>query len=107
MLVNIVNIPTPHGWRSIELREGDILKPDLSTQPDVLVVSSFRGNYEPVPKTVIGCLHEQLGLSVKQLAEGPEFQVGIKDAWMTPSLEARFSFQRLACVEWSNSALGG
>jgi len=99
MLVNIVNIPTPHGWRSIELREGDITQPDVSAQPDVLVVSSFRGNYYPVPKTVIGCLYEQLGLSVMQLAEAPEFQVGSRDAWMTPPLEAGLPFQRLACVE--------
>jgi hypothetical protein len=41
MLVNIVNIPTPHGWRSIELREGDITQPDATAPPDVLVVSSF------------------------------------------------------------------
>ena len=99
MLVNIVSIATPHGWRSIELREGDITQPDVSAQPDVLVVSSFRGNYYPVPKTVIGCLHDQLGLSVMQLAEAPEFQVGMRDAWMTPPLETGLPFQRLACVE--------
>ena len=99
MLVNIVNIPTPHGWRSIELREGDITQPDVTAPPDVLVVSSFKGRYEPVPKTVIGSLHERLGLSVKDLAEKPAFQVGERDAWMSGPLSSQFPFHRLACVE--------
>jgi len=99
MLVNIANIPTPHGWRSIELREGDITRPDVTSAPDVLVVSSFKGRYEPVPKTVIGSLYEQLGLSVKDLAEKPVFQVGARDAWMSGPLSSELPFQRLACVE--------
>ena len=99
MLVNIVNVPTPHGWRSIELREGDITQPDISAQPDVLVVSSFRGRYEPVPNTVIGCLWSRLELSVKELAEEPEYQIGMRDAWMTHALEPQLPFHRLVCVE--------
>jgi hypothetical protein len=99
MLVNIVNVPTPHGWRSIELREGDITSPDPNTLPDVLVVSSFKGQYEPIPNTVIGCLKSRLGLSVKKLAEEPEYQIGSRDAWMTHRLDPHIPFQRLVCVE--------
>lgn len=102
MLVNILNVPTAHGWRSIELREGDITQLDPCARPDVLVVSSFRGRYEPVPNTVIGCLQSHLGLSVKDHANDPEYQVGSRDAWMTFALEPSLPFQRLVCVEMLN-----
>jgi hypothetical protein len=99
MLVNLIEIPTAHGWRTIELREGSILTPDVEARPDILVVSSFRDSYNPVPGTVIGSLHRELGVSVRDLARNPEFQIGLHDAWMTPPLPGNLPFQRIVCVE--------
>lgn len=98
-LLNLLEIATPLGWRTIKLVEGDITHPDPASKPDILVVSSFKGSYRPVEKTVIGQLYKNHDLSVEALAEAPVFQVGARDAWLSKELEVSLPFRRIACVE--------
>lgn len=98
-LLNLLEIATPLGWRTIKLVEGDITYPDLASKPDILVVSSFKGSYRPVEATVIGQLFKNHSVSVEKLAEAPDFQVGARDAWLSEGLDLSLPFRRIACVE--------
>lgn len=66
--INFVDIDTRSGYRRFELHHADIT--NLGFKTDVLVVSAFRDDYEPVPNTVMGALYRK-GVNVEQLAENP------------------------------------
>jgi len=95
--LNEVEIETRWGYRTIELYCGDLTK--MEDDVDVLAVSSFSRNYEPVPGTLIGALKENCTVDVLQLAEAPEYD--FRDAlgcWIARVNEGS-KFGRIVCVD--------
>lgn len=64
---------------------------------DVLFCSAFRGNYYPLPYTLIGSLFYKLGIPVEILAKKPFLDLKSMGCWMSDGLPG--PFKRIGCVE--------
>ena len=88
--------------RYIRLYEGDLTKPGEATDVDLIVVSAWEGNYEPLDKTLIGALNEN-GLVVKNLSEDKEEDLREAfNSWISkplPPSDSLPSYKRLLCFE--------
>jgi hypothetical protein len=96
-LLNQVALDTPHGFRTIELFEGDITAKAVSA--DLLVISSFRSSYAPTKGTVIGSLAQNLGIRVGDLRK--DCALDLRESlgvWISKELRIG-PFRRLLCVE--------
>ena len=95
--INLIDIETPWGYRSFELHQGDITQLDFPV--DVLAISAFRNDYEPVPGTVIAALLSNCGIDLKALSSRREFDLvdsfGCWIAQVTPNS----IFKRIICIE--------
>lgn len=101
--LNLVELETRWGYRSVELYHGDITR--LASKVDVLAVSAFKDGYHPTPGTVLGALHANCGISVAALAKTKEYD--LRDAfgcWVARVTPAD-RFERLVCVEIIDVAL--
>jgi hypothetical protein len=95
--LNLIDIETPWGYRSFELHHRDLTELDFKV--DVLAVSAFSKNYEPVPNTVIGALHDKCQIDMKALAEDPEYDlVDAFGCWVAKTVPDT-KFDRIVCVE--------
>jgi O-acetyl-ADP-ribose deacetylase (regulator of RNase III) len=102
-LRNKFSLETDYGIRTLELYEGDLTK--LSEDVDVLALSAFSGWYTPSRGTVIGALHTNLNLSIKDLAA--ECVLDLRKAlsiWISTPLHG-LRFKRILCVEINGSPL--
>lgn len=102
MLLNFFDVDTATGERSVELQVGDY--PQLGLQSDLLVVSAFQGHYAPVPRTLLGRLHEAYGLTLSELEVALDLRSSPLKAWVSAPLvlgdQAPPSrFKRIAVVE--------
>jgi hypothetical protein len=70
-LLNSIDIDTPWGIRSFELRQGDVT--DLGFAVDLLMISAVESDFYPLSGTVISALKSRLGISIGRLSEEPEF----------------------------------
>lgn len=88
--------------RTIELVHGDITAMDPDDAVDIVVVSAFRGDYTPIPGTLIGAL-EQRGVSVAELARDKAVDLReTSSCWLSKELRERpagISFRRILCFE--------
>jgi len=85
---------------------GDILDYGLEggvPAMDILTVSAFRRNYDPVPRTLVGSLMERRSISVEELAAEP--LIDLRDycgCWFSKELELSAvnpSIRRIGCIE--------
>ncbi len=90
MLLNAFDVDPGAAERSVELRHGELF--DLALDVDLLVVSAYAGNYDPVPGTLVARLQEACGLSLATLPRQLDFTGGPLGAWLSPPLQA--------CVDW-------
>lgn len=102
MLLNFFDVDTATGERSVELQVGDY--PQLGLQSDLLVVSAFRGHYAPVPRTLLGRLHEAYGLRLSELDVALDLRSSPLKAWVSAPLDLGDQappsrFKRIAVVE--------
>ena len=81
--------------KRIHLVVGDIC--DFAEPVDLLVCSAFKRDYLPLPRTLIGALSIQKGISVETLAQNPELDMRDMGCWI--SKETGTCFSRIACVE--------
>ena len=81
MLLNFFDVDTATGERSVELQVGDY--PELGLQTDLLVVSAFRGHYAPVPRTLLGRLHDAYGLRLSDLEIALDLRSSPLKAWVS------------------------
>ena len=108
MLLNAFDVDPGAAERTVELRVGELF--DLGLQADLLVVSAYAGNYEPVPGTLVARLRQVCGLDLGRLPRQLDLSGGPVGAWVSPPLAqlpqpprwpatSRTRFQRLAVVE--------
>lgn len=96
-LINEIGFDTRYGYRTVELHEGDITEPPIAA--DLLVLSAFAGNYEPIPGTIVGSLESKLGISVGDHARSPAFDLkSTFGLWISEPLD-KGPFGRLLVVE--------
>lgn len=81
--------------KTIQILYGDICA--VEDDYDVVVCSAFKGNYVPTPKTLIGALRSELGISVDDLSKKPEVDVKSMGCWLSREIQSKF--RRVACVE--------
>ncbi len=82
--INTIDYDTVYGLRYMDIYQGDIL--ELDTPADLLVVSSYSGNYEPLEDTLMGGLAEK-GISVEQAMEQPalDLRTSLRGAFSHPT----------------------
>ncbi len=102
-LLESLTVQRADGDSQIRLYQGDLSAIPEEESVDLLVVSAFPDNYDPVPNTLIGAL-EQRGLSVADLAQHKAEDLRATfGCWLTgplpPDVVTRFHFQRLLCFE--------
>jgi O-acetyl-ADP-ribose deacetylase (regulator of RNase III) len=95
--LNVVGLDTAVGYKTLELWNGDIT--ELGCEVDLLVVSAFRGGYEPIQGTVFGSLETNLGVSIADLAAAPELDLrAALGSWVSAPV-ADCEFARIVCTE--------
>lgn len=95
--LNVIGLDTRHGYRTVELLEGDITKLDFRV--DILVVSAFHRGYQPVPGTLLGSIWAEHGIDVKALSQQPEYDLRASlSIWISTELSSGIA-SRLMCVE--------
>lgn len=100
-----VRLSTPSGEKSIDICCGDLL--DLTERLDVMTVSAFRGDYAPVPRTMIHTLGGA-GIRVDLLAEKPAADLRqLCGVWLSaPVSGAALPIGRIGCVEMTDLGRG-
>jgi hypothetical protein len=94
-LRNCIGFETRHGYRSVELLEGDICDPAAGS--DLLVVSSIAGSYVPTTSSVMGALHRTWGIDLKRLEKEIDLRTGL-GLWVSAPVGVGH-FGRVLCVE--------
>lgn len=96
-LINIVSVPTLHGIKTIEIYSGDITKTDISA--DLLAISAFKNNYFPSENSLIGALHENLGINIGELSQNPSIDLRESlNCWVSDDIKG-VGFKRIICLE--------
>ncbi|XP_071793896.1 uncharacterized protein [Asterias amurensis] len=84
----------------IDLCLGDITRLDKKDKVDVICVSVFGCSYQPTPHTLIGSLHTNLGLSIKQLSENKAEDLRhAYMCWISQPLPDHLPYRKLLCFE--------
>lgn len=97
MFINIFEIDTPTGYKTVELHQGDLS--NLDQEVDAIVVSAYIGGYSPTPGTLVGSLSQNCQISLKQLSRDPEIDLrGPLNVWISGEL-ANQKFKRIICIE--------
>ena len=96
-LLTAVGFDSPHGYKRVELRFGDLTK--LSLKYDLLVVSTFPRDYQPTPTSLVGALDNYLDFSLLEHSKAPylDFRDSLS-IWFTHQVENLF-FGRVLCTE--------
>lgn len=99
-LLDTLDVPSAGGIRRIELLVGDLSAIPTEHAVDALAVSAFRGDYTPVPGTLIAAL-DRRGLSVHELARDKEIDLlELSDCWLSRPIEQPgLNFRRILCIE--------
>jgi len=114
VLLNAFDVDPGAAERTLELRAGELFA--LGLQADLLVVSAYAGNYEPVPGTLVARLRETCGVALGELPRVLDLSGGPVGAWVSPPLaelspdalwpqDSRTRFGRIAVVESPANAI--
>lgn len=91
MLLNGFDVGTPSGTRHVELRVGDL--PGLGLDVDLLVVSAFEGDIEPIDGTLLGRLDQAYGIRLDRLDCALDLRGSPLKGWVS------------APIDWSRAPL--
>jgi len=108
MLLNAFDVDPGAAERTLELQWGELF--GLGLQADLLVVSAWVGNYEPVPGTLVQRLQQACGLELGALPRALDLTSCALKAWVSPPLAelatppcwpdgSSTRFRRIAVVE--------
>ncbi len=101
-LLDTLTINSDGDARRLELWEGDLTAMPPGITPDILVVSAFPDDYQPVAGTLIGALHAK-GVEVSALAK--DKLVDLRDTcscWLSKEIHAcseGIRFKHILCFE--------
>lgn len=102
--LNIVGVDTRHGFKTLELHEGNIA--GLDFRVDVLVLSAFAGSYLPSPGTVIQALLHKHRIDVEAESENAALDLrAALGVWVSRCFDPAVPIGRLMCVEFYGSGL--
>jgi hypothetical protein len=91
MLLNAFDVDPGSAERTVELQAGELFA--LGLQADLLVVSAYAGNYEPVPGTLVARLHGACGIQLGKLPRALDLSASKVGAWVIPLLWNQFGNQ--------------
>jgi hypothetical protein len=96
-IVNIHEVQTVWGYKSVELHHADITQ--LPNPVDCLLISAFANSYNPREGTVLGYLKKNCNLSMIELLSDAELNL-IKpfNIWISKKIPNQ-NFERIACIE--------
>jgi hypothetical protein len=102
-LLSQLEIPNTGGIAVIQLLHGDLslLPPEHAV--DIMIVSAYPGDYEPISHTLVGALFEG-GLSLYEIAADKEVDLSTQlGCWLSrplkPYLQYRFNTKRIMSFE--------
>ncbi len=101
--LNLIEIETRWGYRTIGLYCGDLTK--VERDVDVLAVSSFWHDYTPSPKSLIGALDRNCGISVLDLSKSCEYDFRDSLGCWIAKVNQTSKFARIACVDITGGRL--
>ena len=85
--------------RTLQICVGDVTDPTGPDPVDVLVISCFPDDYQPLPRTIVGQLHAR-GIDVGKLARNKAVDDRAQwQTWISHTLGKGASFGRIACFE--------
>jgi len=95
--INVIEVPTSHGFKTIEVHHNDITQ--LPFDVDLLVISAYERAYNPTPNTVIKAIEDNMHLSVNKLAKEPFLDLRNEiGCWISKKLDKEV-VKYLGCVE--------
>lgn len=98
------DLDTKYGTRKLEIQEGDIVRSE--NKKDLLIISAFTKGYDPLPKTIIGALHD-IGISINELQKEPLIDMRESlNCWISKPISNQ-SFTYILCIEMKRSEIGG
>lgn len=102
-LLSQLEVPNANGVALIQLLHGDLSALPPEHAVDVMVVSAYPGDYQPIPGTLVGSLFER-GLNMYEVAEHKDIdlttQLGCWLSQQLPSfLQHRFNTKRILSFE--------
>ncbi|HEX5154416.1 MAG TPA: toll/interleukin-1 receptor domain-containing protein [Parafilimonas sp.] len=102
-LLSQLEIQNTNGVAVIELLHGDLSLLPQEHEVDIMVVSAYPGNYEPIPHTLVGALFEG-GLNIYEIAADKEVDLSTQlGCWLSrplkPYLQHRFNTRRIMSFE--------
>ncbi len=93
------SVATKSGDKVIKVFSCDIR--NIDEKLDILTVSAFRGDYEPVQGTMIGALRD-ISISVKDLANDPLIDLrSLGSIWLSKETLPGSPIGRIGCIEMS------
>ena len=96
-LINIHEIQTVWGYKSVEFHHDDISRLNMSV--DCIVVSAFASGYTPIKGTVLGSLYEHCNVNLKELINEASINLTVPfNIWISQNIQNQ-SFSRIACIE--------
>ncbi|MBP6872893.1 MAG: DUF4145 domain-containing protein [Bacteroidales bacterium] len=96
-LINIHEIESVYGNKTIELYYGDLTQMDFPV--DCIVASAYRGGYHPTKGSLLGALHYNLGILAEDLMDHIDINLAEPlNVWISKELD-HYDFKRLAFVE--------
>ena len=102
-LLSQLEVSNPNGIAVIELLHGDLSSLPPEHTVDIMVVSAYPGNYEPISHTLVGALFER-GLRMYEIAQDKEVDLSTQlGCWLSrplnPYQQDRFNTKRIMSFE--------
>jgi|GEM_PF-736397 len=102
-MLSEITIKTAQEEKTIQLLHGDLSAIPKKHATDILVISAYPGNYEPVQNTLMKALDNK-GISVAKMAIDKEIDLRDQlNCWLSKPLDAvqqeEFNFKRILCFE--------
>ncbi|KAK3093652.1 hypothetical protein FSP39_018503 [Pinctada imbricata] len=95
-----IKLITELGEAEIQLCFGDITTLPVEEKMDILMVSAFPGDYTAIRGTVIGALHANLGIDLRELSYRREMDLRTHfSCWLTEPLPTRCPYGKILCFE--------
>jgi hypothetical protein len=103
-LINEIPISTKFGLRTIQIYNDDITR--INWEFDVLVLSAFKGGYNPVKGSLIKSLLDNSKVDIREFSNKPKFDFRENlNCWLSSDLPEETSFKRILCLEGISSTL--